>query len=348
VASYRSDLAFSQVREDPEIERGVIERVACRLGRPVRVLAIASGGCTVLHLASSPAVESIVAIDANPAQLHLVELKRATLRALSPVEGLAFLEGRAPQTFQRVRPHMRGESREYWDSRQLEVEAGVLRSGRFEQLFSELRSALARRAIAHEADDTGVFEPDEGWNTVFEQAFARPRLVEEFGPAAVEYSMDRSFGEHFADVFARGLRTFEFESNYFLMDVLEGRYDSSTGALPSYLHAAGWTHRAEAARRVSLQLATLADALDAGDTFDVVHCSNVSDWMPTPALDTMVDLARSRLPRGGAAIFRRLNGDHNLQERVRQHFAVASRECGALQRGDRSYFYREVVVGHRS
>ena len=77
-----SEIAFSQVREDPRIELRVIQELAKRQ-QPLRVLLVASGGCTALSLLSHPAISKIEAVDLNPAQLHLIELRRQALLHLS-------------------------------------------------------------------------------------------------------------------------------------------------------------------------------------------------------------------------------------------------------------------------
>lgn len=85
-----SEIAFSQVREDPRIELRVIQELAKRQ-QSLRVLLVASGGCTALSLLSHPAIAKIEAVDLNPAQLHLVELRRQALLHLSLDEQLRLI-----------------------------------------------------------------------------------------------------------------------------------------------------------------------------------------------------------------------------------------------------------------
>lgn len=76
-----SELAESQVREDAAIELQVIEQLAQQQEHPLRVLLVASGGCTALSLLASPDVAQVEAVDLNPAQLHLVELRSPCIAA---------------------------------------------------------------------------------------------------------------------------------------------------------------------------------------------------------------------------------------------------------------------------
>jgi S-adenosylmethionine-diacylglycerol 3-amino-3-carboxypropyl transferase len=54
------------------------------------------------------------------------------------------------------------------------------------------------------------------------------------------------------------------------------------------------------------------------------------------------------LNSGGAIIGRRLNGDHNLAENMAEHITIDRSLSQELLASDRSFFYREVVVGFRS
>ena len=72
---YSNSLVYNQCWEDPRVDHE-----ALRLTRDDRVLAITSAGCNVLDYALSGA--QVVAVDANPRQNHLLELKLSAIREL--------------------------------------------------------------------------------------------------------------------------------------------------------------------------------------------------------------------------------------------------------------------------
>lgn len=80
-----SEIYFAQVREDSRIERRLQASYEAR-----RVLTIGSGGCTAFSLLDDE-LESLVVVDANPAQCALIELKKAALIALEREDYLAFI-----------------------------------------------------------------------------------------------------------------------------------------------------------------------------------------------------------------------------------------------------------------
>lgn len=358
----RSELAFSQVREDPLVDERVIEVLAGRLGRPVRVLMIASGGCTALGLLGLESVERVVAVDANVAQLHLVALRRAATEHLSLEEQIALLgaeargEERAPPAtradlYARLRPHLPEPTRAHFDARSWEIERGVLHAGRFEALFRELSAALAEAGIDPLARPAEAIESPR-FGEVFERVFERGALSERFGPAAVDYSMDRSFGEHFADVFARALARWGAGGSYFLHQVFEERYLEGEGGRPPCLSAARQASaRALGLGRLELVHGRFDEVLSRlereGETFDLVQTSNISDWMPVDALRALLGRIRALVTPGGAVLGRRLNGDHRLADVFGDVLEVDAALSQALLERDRSFFYREVVAGLR-
>ena len=358
-ASPVSEIAFSQVREDPRIELRVIQELA-KHQRPLRILLVASGGCTALSLLTSPAIAKIEAVDLNPAQLHLVELRRQALLHLSLAEQLRLIGADQAASdrdrlsiYANLRAYLPQPTQSFWDARQEQIAFGVNRVGRFEQLFRELAAKFAQLGIAPLKDPlTAIQHPQ--WRNLFEQVFERERLVLTFGEAAVNYSMDRSFGEHFADVFAQALQRFNPNENYFLTQVWGDRYtnDLAGEGLPLYLQDSSQKDIRElGTERLQLHQGAFVDRLQQlaeVEKFDLIQFSNISDWMPLSDLHQMLTDAIACLKLGGAIIGRRLNGDHHLAAVMAEHIAVDHNLSQELLSSDRSFFYREVVVGFRS
>jgi S-adenosylmethionine-diacylglycerol 3-amino-3-carboxypropyl transferase len=354
-----SEIAFSQVREDPRIELRVIQELV-KHQRPLRILLVASGGCTALSLLTSPAIAKIEAIDLNPAQLHFVELRRQALLHLSLAEQLRLIGADQAASdrdrlsiYANLRAYLPQPTQAFWDTRQEQIAFGVNRVGRFEQLFRELAAKFAQFGIAPLKEPlTAIQHPQ--WRNLFEQVFEREKLVQTFGKSAVNYSMDRSFGEHFADVFAQALQRFNPNENYFLTQVWGDRYtdDLAGEGLPLYLQdSAQKDIRALGTDRLQLHQGKFIDRLQQlaeVERFDLIQFSNISDWMPLSDLHQMLTDAIACLKSGGAIIGRRLNGDHHLAAIMAEHIAIDRPLSQELLASDRSFFYREVVVGFRS
>src|SRR5262245_1984564 len=109
---YRTNLVYNQCWEDPARDHEALD-----LGPDDRVLAITSAGCNVLDYALRGA--RVLAVDANPRQNHLLELKLAGIRAL-PFDDFFALFGdrgtpRARALYASLRDRLSPAAQDYWD-----------------------------------------------------------------------------------------------------------------------------------------------------------------------------------------------------------------------------------------
>lgn len=362
MAYYRSEIAFSQVREDPSIEIHLIQKLAQQKQKKLRVFVVASGGCTSLSLLSCPEIADIIAVDINSAQLHLVELRRQCLLHLTlpeqysligitdRVDNLETAQQHRLELYQQLRSHLPLSTRIFWDHHLEDISLGVNRSGRFEHLFRELAERFASMGI-YPLDHPSSALEHPLWQETFHHIFEREKLSKLFGEAAVNYSMDRSFGEHFADVFSMALRRFEPQHNYFLTQVWSDRYPANIENYPLYLQPTVQDKiLCLGCHRLSLRQGKFLEVLEKegqNGKFDLIQFSNISDWMPIPVLEQMLSIARQYLQPHGWLLGRRLNGDHQLATIMNAYVKVDETLSYNLLQKDRSFFYQEIVAGHK-
>jgi S-adenosylmethionine-diacylglycerol 3-amino-3-carboxypropyl transferase len=109
---WRNNLVYNQCWEDPAVDRQALD-----LQPSDRLLVITSAGCNALDYALTGA--EILAVDANPRQNHLLELKRAGIRALGFDAFFAlFGEGGSPYCFdiyRALRAELPDAARDFWD-----------------------------------------------------------------------------------------------------------------------------------------------------------------------------------------------------------------------------------------
>src|SRR6478609_9109411 len=130
----RFDLVrYANVWEDAEVLRSALLPAPGR-----RLLSIASAGDNAFALLAAGA--EVVAADLSPAQLALVELKRAAIRRLGYEETLAFLGVRTGgedrrSVYERLERDLPASARDFFRERLDEVAGGVIHHGRFEGYF---------------------------------------------------------------------------------------------------------------------------------------------------------------------------------------------------------------------
>lgn len=118
----------------------VVDDLAGREGEAV--LAAAEGGDRILRLLSSRP-KRIAVVDWNPAQLHLLQLKLAALKALSHADYRELLGYRVSRRrlalYQRLRWLLSKEDDEFWLARLGVIDRGVAQQGEFERQLSSFR-----------------------------------------------------------------------------------------------------------------------------------------------------------------------------------------------------------------
>jgi S-adenosylmethionine-diacylglycerol 3-amino-3-carboxypropyl transferase len=179
--SWLRGLRYASCWEDAAV---VAEGLAPLAG--ARCLSVASGGDNTFSLlARRP--ESVLAVDVNPAQLALVELKAAAFAALSHADLVSFLgASRAPRRsdplgpwrssvyHEALRPRLGARARDLWDAEPRRLAAGIVHAGRLEGYFQIFRRVVLPLAHRHATVDA-LLAPrdraarerfyDEVWNT---------------------------------------------------------------------------------------------------------------------------------------------------------------------------------------
>ena len=131
---------YSQCWEDPDILMKALDVNAGDI-----VLSVTSGGDnTIALLLSNP--QKIIAVDLNPAQNYLLELKLAAAKGLIYDEYLSFLgvinSSSRRNLFSKVKKYLNPETSFWWSKHHTMIEKGVINSGRFEKFLNLFRKYL--------------------------------------------------------------------------------------------------------------------------------------------------------------------------------------------------------------
>lgn len=282
---HRRHLVYNTCWEDPRLDRE-----ALALGPADTVVMITSAGCNALDYAlDAPA--RIVAVDLNPRQTALLELKQAAIRTLSHDDAFAVF-GRGHSRHWRdayqsvLRPQLSRASQSYWDHKgsyfsgrgwrpsfYFRGTAGVVArvmnlyldhvvGGRDDVLaLLDARSLDEQRAIYDRRLRHGLWRPWLRW-------FARqPALLAMLAvPRPQREHLERDVPGGIA-AFIEGrlesvLTTVPITDNYFWRVYLTGRYSPS--CCPEYLTPAGFARlKAGLVDRIETHTASLIDWLRA-------------------------------------------------------------------------------------
>lgn len=354
-------VAFAQVREDPRIDREIADRLPANSS----VLMIASGGCTAAFLARHSRLRDITLVDANPAQLALARLK------------LKLLEERDTTTRCRVLGHLAMDVAERSDFLREEFSvmslpadalgplprvaaAGPDYAGRYEQLFAALQSEIrADVFVARGLDELLDMESagrQQEWlrqnapwweklAAAFERVFALENLVALFGEGATR-NPRQAFAAHFLEQLRHVARHQPLRRNTFVWQMLKGAYPRDALA-PWLQQPVGPTDK-----NWRFIARTMTDAMREeeaeGRRYDMVHLSNVLDWLDAgEATRTLQDAWNCTAP-GGWVVIRQLNSTLDIRALGEAAgWAWDSAWSEELLHKDQSFFYRALHVGQK-
>jgi S-adenosylmethionine-diacylglycerol 3-amino-3-carboxypropyl transferase len=349
----RHPIGFAQVREDAALDQWVIEQLGS-----AEVLMVASGGCTAAALAGgSTNVSRLHLVDPNPAQLALARLKLRLLATHDPVERLSLL-GHGPMS-----PAERGRRLaavlealnlplDVLGPVEMIANAGPDHAGRYEILFSKLRTALG--AVSDEL--TALLQLDDpneqakrvhpetqlgrALDAAFDSVMALPNLIGLFGAAATRNRRE-PFSRHFARRARHVLSTLPAANNPYLWQMLLGRFPA--GVAYPWLSAPAPQRMPE----IRVSCTTMVDALqEEKDRYEFVHLSNILDWLSPDDAHTTLELAWKALRPGGLTLIRQLNSRLDIRS-LGERFEWLAAPAEALHRRDRSFFYRGLFLGRK-
>lgn len=349
----KTNIAFSQVREDPEIDLFLCNSIK---KNNKKALMIGSGGESIFTLLLCPDIQEIDLIDANPEQIELIKLKMEAIRQLSPIEYLHFVESDNYSDKTKTYKSLLDNSIldiSYWNTKEnlFLIEYGINQIGVFEQLFKELRDCFDVSPVNSFNDNT--------WNNAFSKIFNRQKLINAFGEEAVKYSMSKEFSDHFSFVMKNAIE--KYQNNYFIDQVFHGRYLKDK---PIFLNPENYKIIQEKLNKINIiQNQFHQHVKNSKEKYDFIHTSNITDWLPLNTLDELYnDINKCLLPNG-IVVSRRLNGDHSLKDIIGKVFDATlyfpnvkkshiSRNqidlSKTINENDTSYFYSEVLYGKRA
>jgi S-adenosylmethionine-diacylglycerol 3-amino-3-carboxypropyl transferase len=357
-------LLFSQSWEDPELDI-----TALRIGSNDRVLVVTSGGCNALSLLTRGPKE-LIAIDMNPLQSWLLELKLAGIRALSHEEflqllGVKFIEEPNPKAIEpavlygRARRLLSAGARDFWDYNLHLVDQGVLQVGRYESYLAMFRRVLRflvgggtlrdlmRQQFATQEEFYRKRWDRFAWRLFIRMFFSR-RVLGKYGLDSefFKYVKDvPSFGEHWLRLTKHALTELPVRQNYFLAQIAFGKY-LNREAVPRYLHERYFNDLKRYVDRVRVVTQELEGFLlgSQSGSIDKFALSNVFEWVDEATYQGLLqEIWRVASPDARICyrnLLVRRERPESLAHRLRSH----SEEAQRLHWHDRSFVYSNFVI----
>ena len=327
---YSRSLVYNTCWEDPAVDRQALD-----IRPDDRMLVITSAGCKVLDYAQL-GPERILAVDANPRQNALLELKIAGILRLEFEDFFAvFGAGRHPgfaQLYQsRLRDSLTPFARQYWDRRiswfdgsgpgssfYYQGLAGTV--ARIFRAFLALRPAL-RAAVMQLIDARSLVEQRDIydreirtrlWGAGMNWALSRQITLSMLGvphPQRKEVQLQHAGGVpgFIREAIEYVFRSLPVSNNYFWTLYLRGAYSRS--CCPEYLKPDNFARLKQGlAQRIEIHTGTVTGFLNTADTtISKFVLLDHMDWMSSYAPEALAEEWRAILLRsapGARVLFR--------------------------------------------
>jgi len=353
-------IRYAQCWEDPETLRKALD-----VTTEDDVVSIASGGDnTFALLLDNP--RSVTAVDANPLQIFLVELKLRAIQHLDYDDFAGFVGARPcgvrTQLYQRLRQTLSPEAGQYWDEHPGIIRRGIIHCGKFERYFAVFRqivmplvhrsSAIFRLLSADSLEEQQRFH-DHVWNNrrwrwLF-QVFFGKLLLGRLGrdPSLFRYVKDGNIGDILLDRVRRGLTQVPIRDNYFVEYILTGRYWNLEIAHP-YLRAANFQVLKERIDRIQIVCSSLEDHLKTLRP-GAISKFNLSDVFEYMSEEEMTRNLRQihRVSRDQATLaFWTLFVPRDIPSGLKGQFESDRSASDKLQSTERAFFYENFCIWH--
>ncbi|MBF0499775.1 MAG: DUF3419 family protein [Candidatus Riflebacteria bacterium] len=357
-------VVYSNVWEDPELNRQSL-----RVKPGESVLSITSGGCNSLCLLLEDP-SRVVSIDHNPAQLAMLEYKRAAIMELDYED---FLESigtpfyrkptlRPPddrvKLYQRIKKHMPVYATDFWDSQTDLIRKGIFMCGNVEHFFALYRKML-------------------GWLYDFstiEKFFAFPNLIEQQryygelnkkrwrflnscllnhtvlsmvkGQHSFAMVQDKDLSKNLSRKIEFGMTHFFNPDNYFMALMLLGGHFSRQAMSP-YMLEKNFSTMKRNINRLDIYLGTCGDVLKkyGRASFDKLNLSNIFEWMDHDLFNGVIRDCIELMRPFGRMAWRYTLAKPRLLDEANQRFLISEPElAGRLLQIDRSFIYESFHV----
>ena len=284
-ALYARSLVYNTCWEDPAVDRQALD-----LGPSDRVLVITSAGCNALDYALQGPMK-VHAVDANPRQNALLELKMAAIRHLEfddffALFGHGFHPGIRPLYRQLLRPALSDFARKFWDRR---INWFCSRHGSFyfhglagfvargfriyfklrPQLAQPIRELFAAKSIEEQREIYDTRIAGELWTPVINWVLNRQLTMSLLGVPhpqrrLVQHQHAGGVAGFIREAIEYVFRNLPVKDNYFWRVYLTGAYTRE--CCPRYLTEAGFAAlKGGLVDRIETHTCTVTEFLQAGD-----------------------------------------------------------------------------------
>jgi len=350
------DILYAQCWEDPELDR-----IAFKIKPGDTVFSITSGGCNALaFLIDDP--EKVICLDMNQNQNFLLSLKINAFRTLSHNEILEFfgvhLSTRRWELYEKLKPFLTEEEREYWHNKKEDINNGILHCGRYEKYMHLLKGIfriLIGKKIINDLFNSVSKEErkvlfDTKWNNLRWKLFCHLFLSRSFASIFFDKAFYKylepsfSFKNYYSSAVKRVVTELPVQENYFLAYILLGNYFKDN--FPVYLKKENYESIRNRVSRIEMVTSGCMDyfkTLPSG-TISEFNFTNIFEWMSLEEYALLLKETIRVAKYGAIVTYRNHLVTRNRPESLADQLIPDAKLSAALHERDLSFIYKAYVV----
>jgi S-adenosylmethionine-diacylglycerol 3-amino-3-carboxypropyl transferase len=327
-----------------------------------RIFCIASGGDNALALLTkNPSL--VCAVDINPVQLYLTELKQQAFGALSYTELLSFFgvmnatAGERLQLYFKVRPALSQPASQYWDGQKQCIKKGVLCAGKFERYFAVFRNYLLPLVHRHGTLQKLLNEKEDAeqlqffnhtWNSrrwkLLMQLFFNRHTLGRYGrdPLFLKH-VSVNVPDYIIGKSNRHLQASECTRNYFLHLIMTGQFGP---ALPVYLRKENFECIKQNTGRLVLQQAAAQTAVKE-QPFHAYCFSNMFEYLSAQLFQNLIQECAPFIPSRAKLAYWNLMVHRRFSDVAPHLFTYQAQKSKAASAQDKGFFYHSFILDEK-
>jgi len=349
-------IAYSTCWEDFEI----IDK-ALKINKNDKLISISSAGCNVLNaLLKNP--KKILAVDFNPHQNYLLELKIKAIKHLSHKQFLELIgvieSDRRRKIYKKIRKKLTKNTRNFWDKNIKLIKKGITYNGRQEK-YIRLIGRIIRSLKGNQSCEKFLKTKDREkqkeyfdknikgliWDAFFKILYSKPVMLMVKDRLVFNQTDENSYHIKFRKRAEYAVKEIPVYKNPFASFALRGKYLNEE-YYPEYLKKENFEKLKKNVDKIELKNSTVKGLLEKlpKNSYSKINLSNSLDWItPEEFIDTLKEITRVLKNNGKFCYFNTLI-TRNIPKNTK-NIKSYKKKANELLKKDRAFLYGNFEIG---
>lgn len=326
-----------------------------------KILSIGSAGDnSFAFLANNPGI--VVAVDINPVQLKLIELKKAafiTFDYNNFSEFLGFKESKnRKELFKSLTPNLKKSDIDFWNEHFHFIEEGLIYSGKFERYFNAFAYKVLPLIHTKKRINTLFKKKTESkqkyyfnqkwnnlrWRLLFKIFFSK-FVLSRFGRSkGFVKEVDINVGDFIFKKASKHLSSTYCQNNYFLKYILTGKFEKN---LPFYARKENYEKIKSNIHKFEIVEGLLENTFNKDTSFTHLNLSDIFEYMNPQIFKEISENIVNNTKPGTKIAYWNLMVPRILSDENNKAFKYDEELSKKLSEEDKGFFYNKFIIDER-